>query len=248
MASVLCCTTDIFHFVSEPNLRHLDCLFSSPLGLWDLSLPRHANVNNLVDELRLGQLNCLLRQPGLRDLFACSCGTKLRHCDGLFQIRQWHKHIDDLFDDSLWDMLLARELRLQTTVFAGVFNVTKRIMWLPFLYQIPKRKSLRPSPSKTVCFLISVLSLAERSFLSILISLYFIVQSSCCSCGVLATGTSTNVLKQWDIHRSLCFLNHKHLSLHYRGNVRSVLFEILLGCGKGLPLVERHRGCLWLLR
>ena len=43
-----------------------------------------------------------------------------------------------------------------------------------------------------------------------------------------------NVLKQWDIHRSLCLLN-----------VRGVLFEILLGGGKGLPLVERHRGYLF---
>ena len=36
---------------------------------------------------------------------------QLHHCDGLFQNRQWHWHVDDLFDDSLWDMLLARELR-----------------------------------------------------------------------------------------------------------------------------------------
>ena len=124
LLSVLCCTTGIHHFVAEPNLRHLDCPYSSPLGLRDLSLPHHANVNNLIDELRLGQLNCLLRQPG----------------------------------------------RGRVTV-----------------------------------------------------------------------------LKQWDIHRSLCLLNHKHMSLHYHKNVCSVLFEILLGCGKSLPLVEQHRGYLQLL-
>ena len=56
-----------------------------------------------------------------------------------------------------------------------------------------------------------------------------------------------NVLKQWDIHRSVCLLNHRHLSLHHHRKVRSVLFKILLGCGKGLPLVERHLGYLWLL-
>ena len=50
---------------------------------------------------------------------------QLHHCDGLFQNRQWHEHIDDLFDDSLWDMLLAQELRLRTTVVAGVFNVAR---------------------------------------------------------------------------------------------------------------------------
>ena len=57
------------HFFAEPYLNHLDCFVSSPLGLWDLSLHLHANVNNLVDELRLGPLNCLLRQLGRRDLF-----------------------------------------------------------------------------------------------------------------------------------------------------------------------------------
>ena len=41
------------------NLRHIDCFFSSPLGLRDLSLHHHANANNLVDELRLGQLDCV---------------------------------------------------------------------------------------------------------------------------------------------------------------------------------------------
>ena len=53
--------------------------------------------------------------------------SQLHHCDGLFQNRQWHKHIDDLLDDSIWDMLLARELRLQTTVFAGVVRLSTEI-------------------------------------------------------------------------------------------------------------------------
>ena len=181
MASVLCCITDVLHFVAEHNLRHLDCFFSSTLGLWDLSLPRHANVNNLIDDLRLGNSTvfCVSWAIGI-----CLCVLMwglLHHCDGLFQNRQWHKHIDDRFDDSLWD-ILARELRLRTTVFAGAFNVTQRIMRLLFLYQILTRKSLRPPMSKTVCFLFSVLSYAERTFLPILISLYFVMQSSCCFC------------------------------------------------------------------
>ena len=121
---------------------------------------------------------------------------QLHHCDGLF-----HKHIDDLFDDSVWDTLLAqerrrcapalldhllwsgsegRELRLRTTVFADVVNVAQRTTRLPCLQRIPKRKSLGLPLSKTVCFLFSVLNWAECSFLSISISLYFVMQSSCC--------------------------------------------------------------------
>ena len=42
--------------------------------------------------------------------------------------RQWHTHIDDLFVDSLW-----RELRLRTTVFAGVVNVAQRKTRIAFL-------------------------------------------------------------------------------------------------------------------
>ena len=76
---------------------------------------------------------------------------------------------------------------------------------------------------------------AERTFLSNWISLYFVMQS----CGVFSAllrnwdiDERVNVLKQWDIHRSLCFLNHKHLSLPCYRNVSTVLFEILLGYGR----------------
>ena len=137
MASVLCWTTGIHHFGCESNPRLLDCFVSSPLGLWDLSLRRHAIVNNVVDELRLGKLHCLLCR------LCVFMWSQLHHCDGLFQNRQWHlhlddlfSHIDDLFDDSLWDMLLARELRLRTPFFAGVVNVTQRETRLTFLYRI----------------------------------------------------------------------------------------------------------------
>ena len=140
-----------------------------------------------------------------------------------------------------------RELRLRTTVFAGAVNVTQRTTWLTFLQRILKRKPLGPSLSKTACFLFSVVSWAERSFLSVLISLYFVMQSSCCFLQCLGNWDidgRVNVLKQWDIHRSRRLLNQKHLSLHHHWNVLSVLFQILLGCGTGLPLVERHRGYL----
>ena len=64
--SVLCWTTGIHHFVSESTLRYIHCIVSSSLALWDLSLRRHAIVNNLVDELRLGNST----------VCACSCGAR----------------------------------------------------------------------------------------------------------------------------------------------------------------------------
>ena len=80
LLSVLCCTTGIFHFVAELSLRHLDYFFSSPLGRWDSSLHRHSNVNNLVDELRLGTSTvfCVSRAVG-----TCVCVLmwgQLHHC------------------------------------------------------------------------------------------------------------------------------------------------------------------------
>ena len=76
LLSVLCCTTGIDHFGSEPDLRHRDCFFSSPLGLRDLSLHHHANVNNLVAELQLGATQ-LSSAPAKRSrpVCACSCGA-----------------------------------------------------------------------------------------------------------------------------------------------------------------------------
>ena len=52
-----------------------------------------------------------------------------------------------------------------------------------------------------------------------------------------------NVLKQWNNRRSRCLLNRKHLSLHCYWNVRSVLFEILLDCGRDLLLVAAVFAC-----
>ena len=70
------------------------------------------------------------------------------------------------------------------------------------------------------------------------------MQSSCWFCVVFSallrnwdTDGRVNVLKHWDIRRSRCLSNHEHLSLYYHGNVRGVLFNILLGCGKDLLLV-----------
>ena len=47
-----------------------------------------------VDELRLGKLCCFLRR------LCVFMWSQLHHCDGLFQNRQWHLHLDDLFIDS----------------------------------------------------------------------------------------------------------------------------------------------------
>ena len=90
LLSVLCCSTGIHNFASESNLRHLDCFFSSPLGLWDLSLHCHANVNNLVDELRLGNSTVFCVSRAVGTCFVRVCVVQLSH-----------NHIDDLFDVSL---------------------------------------------------------------------------------------------------------------------------------------------------
>ena len=133
-ASVLCCTTGVHHVVSQSNLRHLDCFVSSPLGLWDLSLCRHAIVNNLVDELRLVRFSCFRRR------LCFFMRGQLHHCDGLFRNRQWHTHIDDLFVDSL-----CREHCLRTIVFAGVVNVAHRLTRPSLLVYVLSVSSPNPS-------------------------------------------------------------------------------------------------------
>ena len=92
-------------------------------------------VHNRGDELLLEKLDCLC-------VFMWS---QLHLCDGLFQNRQWYLHLDDLVDDSLWDMLLAHELRLRTTVFAGAFNVTQRNARLSSWCQVLSVYSPNPS-------------------------------------------------------------------------------------------------------
>ena len=63
-----------------------------------------------------------------RDLFsACSCGASFITATVSFKIGSGTRNINDLFVDSLW-----RELRLRTTVFAGVAIVAQRVMRLPF--------------------------------------------------------------------------------------------------------------------
>ena len=47
LLSVLCCTTGIHHFVAELNLRHLDCFFSSSLGLGLVSAPSREEATRL---------------------------------------------------------------------------------------------------------------------------------------------------------------------------------------------------------
>ena len=82
----------------------------------------------------------------------CSCGA-IHGCDGFFQSRQCHLHIDDLFVDSLW-----RELRLSLTVFAGVVNVAQRITRLTFLVYVLSVSSSNPSVDVVPRILIGSLS------------------------------------------------------------------------------------------
>ena len=85
-----------------------------------------------VGELRL-ETQLSSAQPGRRDRFVRAHVGQLHHCDGLIQNRQWHLHIYDLLDDSLWDMHLARELRLRTIVFAGCSPCYTAYNVAPFL-------------------------------------------------------------------------------------------------------------------
>ena len=55
--------------------------------------------------------------------------SQIHHCGGLFQNRQWHTHTDYLFVDPLW-----RDLRLRTTVFAGVAKLSHN--WFSFRSQL----------------------------------------------------------------------------------------------------------------
>ena len=76
------------------------------------------------------------------------------------------------------------------------------------------------------------------------------MQSSCCLCGAFSAllrnwdiDGRVTVLKQWNICLSRCLLNRKHLSLHYYWNACSVLFEILLDCGRDLLLFAAVFAC-----
>ena len=107
-------------------------------------------------------------------------------------------HIGGLFDISHWG----------TCPFYASFVCKNYLRWCDRCYTtynaahlLLSRSELGPSLSTTVCFLFSVLSFAERSFLSIWISLYFEMQSSCCACGVFSAS-----LHNWDVDGSLCLL------------------------------------------
>ena len=257
-ATVFCCLLSVGQlesttFVSDSNLRLLDCFVSSPLKLWDLSLHRHAIVHNLGDELRLGKL----------DYLCVFMWSQLHLCDGLFQNRQWYLHLDDLFDDSLWVMLLAHELRLRTTVFAGALNVTQRTTRLSSWCQVLSVYS--PNPSVDVFPRIltgSPTSGLRSSFdffvnhlgvILLLVHLDFVVLRHavfvlflwCLLCFLrnLDIDGRVTVLTQWDIRRSPCLLNHRHLSLYHHKNVSSLLFEILLDCGGDLLLIAAVFAC-----
>ena len=116
------------------------------------------------------------------------------------------------------------------------------------LRRIPKRKSFGLSLSKTLCFLFSVLNWAERSFLSISISLYFVMQSSCCLLGV-ASQLGYQRSCRWTgavgySPVSVSFESQAHVVALLQ-ECQYVLFEILLGGRKSsarrtTPLLPLH--------
>ena len=71
LLSVLCCTTGINHFVAEPFLRHIDCFFSSPLRLWDLSASSTTLLMNCGCATQLSPASAGPSGP----VCACSCGA-----------------------------------------------------------------------------------------------------------------------------------------------------------------------------
>ena len=82
--------------------------------------------------------------------------------------RSWHRNVYVALHGPLFDLLLWSGSEASSANFADVVNFAQLATWFSCLQRIPKRKSLGLSLSKTVCFLFSVLSLAERSILSIL--------------------------------------------------------------------------------
>ena len=137
---------------------------------------------------------------------------QLHHCDGLFQKRQWHKHIDDLFDETVWDTLLAQERRccgmavrdLQETNVSFVCEQSSSLMWS--MSHNTQRGSLACSEFRNA----SCLDFdCRRSLLLVLGPSRSRCTSSCSPravfCGVLmvdsrrrfATGTSTVVSMYW---------------------------------------------------
>ena len=176
----------------------------------------------------------------------------------LRQNRQWHLHLNDLFDDSLWDMLLTRELRLRTIVFAGADNVSlssteccspSSILGL--------RSSFDFSVDHLGVILLLVLGLelmpkvavCSSGFRCTLSCNYRVSVVSFLRC--FATGASTVVSQCTDTMEYLPFsvpFESKHLSLLYSWNFCNVMFDILLDCGGDLLLVAAVSACVLDLR
>ena len=131
---------------------------------------------------------------------------------------------------------------LRTTAFAGVVNVAQRGSPACGEFRNASRSDFHCR--RPVRFLFLVLNWAERSFLYILISLYFVHAVNVASkLGHRRSCQCTEAVGHPPF--SVPLLNHRHLASPQEGP--SVLFEILLGSGKGLKLVEGHRGYLQVL-
>ena len=184
-----------------------------------------------------GQLNCLLRQPGRRELFcACLCGPAFT---------QSHRRSVRRFTLT-W--ALSADNRLRWCIQC---HTTHNAALLLVADLLAANSETQVAPTFIVEDSLLLVVGPELCWTRLRVHLDFVVLRHAvfvlflwCLLGVASQrGHRVNVLKQWDTHRSRCLLNHKHLSLHYHTNVRSVLFEILLGCGQGLPLVAVIFSC-----
>ena len=107
LESTILTLTRIWDFSIVSSHLHLDC------GIC-LCVVTRSSPTLLTNCLGSAVVFCTSRAVG-----TCWCvfvWCQLHNCDGLFQNRQWHTHIDDLFVDSLWRASSA------DNVFAGVFS------------------------------------------------------------------------------------------------------------------------------
>ena len=281
-ASVLCWTTGVHHFGSESNLRPLDCFVSSPLGLWDLSLRRHAIADNLVDELRLGK-HQLLSASFLRVHVVPT--SALRRSLSKSTVVHAHRRsvrrftlawASSAYNRLCWCCQCCKSYNAAPRLVTNLewfftesfsrcvsdktdwFSWEVQLIFVPLLTSFESPRCLlhggtQVAPTFTVEDIRLLVLGPEICWTPLLVHLDFVVLRHAvlvlflrCLLCVLRTcdiDGRVTVLKQWDICRSRCLLNHKHLSLHRCRNVRGVLFEILLCCGEDLLLVAAVCSC-----
>ena len=131
------------------------------------------------------QMNCGWRNS---TVCACSWGASFITETVLFQNRQWHLHLYDLFDDSLWG---HAGHATSVDVFQRNFD------WFLLQVTLGLHSSFDFSVNHLGVVLLLVLGpelMLNAASGSIWISLYCVMQSSCCLCGAFSA-----LLRNWGI-------------------------------------------------